>query len=637
MAGLNSQERQFARSAGGGSAAFEREYLSSFPDADGAEVAYKYDYYSKLDPDKNYSPGRDRGRSGGGYSSDIADPKGLAGWVKASFATQYRKNEGMAPNEFQTLSSAVDLIVDNEGKIKNIGEILGGIAGNIGKAILLNFAQQNDLLMKINEKTGMLGTLSRTFREEITEAYPHAIKLGISFEELSESISDLVASSGKFKLLGRETIQEMALASKFAESMTEYASMAGSFERVSLGIHDMTEATNKAGMDSLAIGLNSRRTVKEIEENLDMLNRYGFKNGVEGLTSMVQKSIEFRINMNSAATLADKVWDPEGALEFVSNMQVLGGAMGDFNDPIKMMYMATNDIEGLQDAIIGASKSLVTYNNEQGRFEVTGANLRRAKEMAKELGMSMGELTTTAVASMERTQAASDLMSRGLEMNEDDKEFLINMAQMKDGRMVIEVPESLAGQFGEVTEVALDNMTDELAQTLIGEREKLEGMTMEQIAMDQVSLIENINRDVSFITATMRIQAGKLGTDLAATLGYDPAAVAIEAAVLADKLHDKIDVELAYEAINKKFGTNLQHRVMGMEAKPVESPGAPLSTATEPITSTTPKELPVQRVESTITVKSGDSIMEDVKRSIYGDSYFQSELTNSYLESLGRK
>jgi hypothetical protein len=634
MAGLSSNEIALARAAKGTFTDFESEWVRQGNNAADAGIAYNK--YLPIDPDAKFSPGKGSS-GGGGYSDNIADPKGIAGWFKAGLSTQYKENAGMAPNEFQTLSSAIDLVVDSEGHIKNVGEILGGIAGDIGKGILLNFSQQNDLLMKINEETGMLGTLSRTFREEITEAYPHAIKLGISFDELSKSVTDLVANSGKFKLLGRETIQEMALASKFANSMSEYANMAGEFERVSLGISDMTRETNKAGMSSLAIGLNSRKTVKEVQENLKMLNTYGFKDGVEGLTKMVQKSIEFRLNMNAAGTLAEKVWDPDKALDFVANMQVIGGAMGDFNDPIKLMYMATNNVEGLQDAIIGASKSLVTYNNEQGRFEVTGANLRRAKAMADELGMSLTDLTTTAVASMERTQAASDLMGKGLNISEEDKEFLTNIAQMKGGKMVIEVPESLSGKFGEATEIALDGMTDELAQTLIGERKKLEGMTMEQIAMDQVSLIENINRDVSFITATMRIQAGKVGNAIANQIGYDPAAVAIEAAMLADKVHNKIDVDLVFDALNKQFGTNLSSKPIGLKSTPVEAIGSPTPTNTQNTTTTELKQPPVQRHTMDITVKSGDAMTEDIKRSIYSDQIFQSELTNSFLESFKRK
>jgi hypothetical protein len=51
------------------------------------------------------------------------------------------------------------------------------------------------------------------------------------------------------------------------------------------------------------------------------------------------------------------------------------------------MYMATNEVEGLQGALEGVAQSLATYNVETGGFEVTGVNLRQARDIAKALGM----------------------------------------------------------------------------------------------------------------------------------------------------------------------------------------------------------------------------------------------------------
>ena len=559
MAGLTGEERNWARLASRGATEFRNSYNG--PDDPGDA----FNFYSKINPDGDYSFGnRTRSGSDGNtkrkYRTSMGDaPDSVGGWIKEGLATQYRENEGMAPHEFQDMDSVMELFTDKEGKVKNMRNIMADIGKGIGMQIVLNFKQQNDLLIKMNENTGILGTLSRAFREEITEAYPEAIKLGISFSELTDAVTNVVTQSGKFKLLGQTTIEEMALASKFAESMTQYAQMAGAFEEISMGVYDMTQATEKAGMDALQLGLNSRKVVADLGEELGLLNQYGFEDGVEGLTKMVEKSIEFRMNMRDVTAMADKVWDPEGALEMVSNLQVLGGAVGDLNDPIKLMYMATNDIEGLQDAIIGASKSLVTYNNEQGRFEVTGANLRRAKEMATEFGMSMEDLTKTAVASMERTQAATDMMAQGLVFQDDeDKEFLTNLAQMKEGRMVIEVPQSLQDQLGG-TEVALSEMSQSQTDILLSQRDAFKEMSMRDIALDQVSLIENINRDVSYITATMRIQTGMLANDLARDAGFNPEKLRDEADALVRKIQPNIDVNLAYDIANKKLGTNLEY------------------------------------------------------------------------------
>ena len=137
---------------------------------------------------------------------------------------------------------------------------------------------------------------------------------------------------------------------------------------------------------------------------------------------MSQRAIEFRMNIEDTFSLADKVWSPEGSIELVSNLQMIGGAVGDLNDPLKLMYMSTNNVEGLQESLINATKSLVTYNNEQGRFEITGANLRRAKEMADLMGVSMDKLGTISIAAAERSSAATDLMASGIEFTGEEGE-----------------------------------------------------------------------------------------------------------------------------------------------------------------------------------------------------------------------
>jgi hypothetical protein len=187
--------------------------------------------------------------------------------------------------------------------------------------------------------------------------------------------------------------------------------------------------------------------------------------------------------------------------------------------------MATNNVEGLQDALIGAAGGLATYNSEQGRFEITGVNLRRAQAMAKEMGISYQQLAQGAIAAAEKSAAASDLMARGLTLKPEQTEFLTNIARMKDGRMTIDLGKSpdLQKYFGK-QEVALDELTDVQAKELLKYQEDLKEKTTEDIARGQATSIENIKRDVNYIALVARNQAGKMGYQLADEMGIGPLA-----------------------------------------------------------------------------------------------------------------
>lgn len=473
--------------------------------ADGATIAAKQAYYKNLDLSSISTTS----------STNPLTPKQNIGnkfvdILKAGLDTQKTQTGQYDDKEMYRINDILDII-------NKKGETTGGLMGmaeraigDIGSAIATQLSQEAQLRTDINEKVGMQGELSKGLREEMVAAYPSVLRLGYGIDQLSNMMTNMMSESGRFNLISQGTIQQAAeTARSFVGDLSEMGRVFGQFEKVGLGASDATKAIDKAGKSSLSLGLNSKKTTQDLRDNLGKLNEFGFANGVQGLNRMVQKSNEFRISMDSVYQVAEKVFSPEGALELSANLSVLGGAMGDFGDPIKLMYMATNNVEGLQDALIGAAGSLTTYNQEQGRFEITGVNLRKAKAMASELGISYQELAKGAIAASERTAAASALMTSGLVMEDKEREFLTNLSQMKDGKMVIEVPKSLMSELGGQTEVILEDLTNAQKTTLLANQKAFEKMSTEDIARGQLSATENIQRDVAFLAATTRGQAVK--------------------------------------------------------------------------------------------------------------------------------
>ncbi len=356
-------------------------------------------------------------------------------------------------------------------------------------------AIETQLRTDINEKIGISGELSKGLRSELLDSQPAAIEFGYGIGDITNMITSMMEKSGRFNLISRETIDKsFATARAFVGNYEEMGALFNEFERVGIGARGAMEAIDKAGKDSLSLGLRAKTTVSDIRANIEKLNEYGFKNGIQGLSEMSRKATEFRFNMQKVFDIAEKVMDPDAALSLTANLQVLGGAIGDFNDPLKLMNMATNNVEGLSDALIGAAGSLATYNSEQGKFEVNNVNLRRARDMAKELGMSTSELTKVAVASQERLSAAMDLAGKGFDIKEEDKRFITNLSKMDKGKMVIEIPQTLQDKFRGETQVALSELTKEQVDVLKENKKAFEEMTPTDIAKDQLSVQQNIYR-----------------------------------------------------------------------------------------------------------------------------------------------
>ena len=226
------------------------------------------------------------------------------------------------------------------------------------------------------------------------------------------------------------------------------------------------------------------------------------------------------MSVESVFQVADKVFSPEGALEMAANLQVVGGAMGALNNPLEMMYMATNNVEGLQDAILESSKSLATFNNESGRFEVVGVNIRKAKDMADALGISYKELTNSAIAGNERMQAMNDMS--GVSIPEETKEFLTNLATLNEqGEMTIALKGDVAEKLGK-TEIKMTDMTTEIAAELKKYQDDFKTLNPEQIIEQQANAVQNIMRDVNMLLGVARMKAaGVADSGIEAIFGMD--------------------------------------------------------------------------------------------------------------------
>jgi hypothetical protein len=468
--------------------------------------------------------GGDGGKTGGGSKNIIAAT--LEG-VGSLIETQQSKTGEYLPqleSQLMGIGDVMKLLTDGQGKLNSLQSIGEKIIGMAAQSMKNYYTEQRILLEEVNSKAMITGQLSKDFRETITSANPRLVQLGIGFDELASSAIIAVEESGRMALVNQGTLEKAGEVGKaYVGSMKEMVAMYDEFEKVGIGAKDANLSIERAGKRTMELGLNSKKVVTDIQTNMGKLNEYGFKNGIDGLSAMARKATEFRMSMDGVFKIAEDVMDPEKALALTANLQVLGGAIGDFNDPLKMMYMATNNVEGLQDALIGAAGSLATYNSEQGRFEITGVNLRKAKEMANQMGISYQQLAQGAIAAAERSSAASDMMARGLNLKPEQTEFLTNIARMKDGKMVIDLGQSkeLMNMFG-AQEVALDQLTDEKAQKLLEYQNELKEKTTEDIARGQASNIENIRRDVNYIALLARNQAGRMGIELADKLGVGP-------------------------------------------------------------------------------------------------------------------
>lgn len=333
------------------------------------------------------------------------------------------------------------------------GVLDGALKG--GEAILGDLAElDKELLERVRGAGGYVGLAATDMMRSVRVAMIAAQEAGASTDDTLGAVKSLMENSERMSIYSEKTISDGMLASvAFTKNARTILENAENFRNVGIGLDDASKSITAIGLDSVKLGLNAKATSETLIKNIGNLNAYGFQNGIKGLGKMVQEAQSLKINMDDVLKVADKLYDPESAINLAANLQVVGGAFGDLGDPIKLMYDATNNVESLQTSIIGAARSLATYNAEQGRFEVTGVNLRRAKAMSDALGISMGELTNMAVKGAAKFEAMSQL-DIFPSLNDEQKEFVSNLATMKDGKVGFDIPKSMVERLG------LENVKD---------------------------------------------------------------------------------------------------------------------------------------------------------------------------------
>jgi hypothetical protein len=534
------------------------------------------------------------------------------------------------------LSSISKGLFDVMNQSKNVGEVVMNLAGagisEVMTGVQQILTQEVNLRNKINSQLGLTGELSREARNNIIETLPAATAMAFGFEDVSNYAVSLVQNTGKMTTFGADVLQEsQKTARAFYGDLDKLAGAIDGFDKLGIGAKDAIKEIDKAGKSSLALGLNARKVVADVSTNMDKLNTIGFKNGVEGLTRMVQKSIEFNMNIQKVSDMATKLFDPDKAIELSAELQAIGGAIGDFNDPLKLMYMATNDAGGLQDAMIGVAGSLATYNSELGRFEITGANLRKSKALADQMGMSMEEMSKTAVKAAERSSAATALLSSGLQIDEKEKEFLTNISKMEGGKMIIDIPKSLADELGiNDTKVALDELSPTIAKGLLKNQEAFEQMSVEDIARDQYTTTQNIQKDVSALLTLAKVRvAGGLREPLSQVDKY-----------LEEKLGGNLKKTTTAElqgkeelgAFWKEVGKNAQGPMV-KSFEELQKSGMVSQDALKGVKSIGSGEQQVTTKNINLNIKSNDAVVDATTRAIVNNPSIANDIANTVLPS----
>ena len=338
----------------------------------------------------------------------------------------------------------------------------------------------------------------------IADALPEMLKLGITQSEALSDMTNIPKELGINTSLGKEALVEMSAAAKVTNQ--NVGDLAIGFKGVGISLYDVGDKMAEVANYAKSVGVNVQAVSGLVVKNLQQLNMFNFDTGVKGLAKMASQATMLGISMGKTFELAEKLMSPEKAIEMSAALQRLGVSSSALLDPLKAMDLAQNDPEALQKEMINISKEFTKLKADGSGFEILPGAKRRLREVAEAMGLSGEELANMSIKSADLDMKMSKIKFPSLASSEEDKMLIANMAQMKDGEAVLQIRNDITGKMDDIN--VKDLTADQI--TKLKEQQSNENKTIEEIALDQLTALQQINTSLN--SAKTAVNLGKAST-----------------------------------------------------------------------------------------------------------------------------
>jgi hypothetical protein len=363
---------------------------------------------------------------------------------------------------------------------------------NIGTELRLDLEQINALASELNKKFGETRERIGQMEGALRDVEPFFNTFGKTANEAATFIGQLSTETKKNVIASSDSLKELLTTSKVLGQEPER--FVGPLTDVGIQFGNIQENLEGSVNYVRSIGMNTQEIFEDVVRNSEMMNRYNFEGGVMGLTKMAAQSAMLRVNMNATASLADKVFDPEGAIEVASAMQRLGVNMGMLSDPFALMDATINDPAGLQKSIADVAARFTVFDEKSKSFKIDPGGIRQLREIANATGVSYENLTKMGLAAANSGEIMKQLSFAG-NLSEEDKMYVANLAEMKGGDYVITVGKDEEGK--NIDKKLSELSEDQLKATI--EASKSAPKSMEDIARAQLSAGEITANNIAAI------------------------------------------------------------------------------------------------------------------------------------------
>jgi hypothetical protein len=370
-------------------------------------------------------------------------------------------------------------------------------SGYAGGKEELDFVKSQEKLSEFSNQILGVFTQGRErvyeLQNALAETTPKVARLGGNIKDVAGIIIGVAEASARNVVATDEQITKLYAATKVLGG--DAKTLATTFLDVGMSIKSIPEALKDSIDYVRSIGGNAKQVMGDVTKNMAQMNRFQFEDGVKGLTKMAAQASMLRLDMSKTFNFADKLSSPEVAIEAAAAFQRLGVAVGSLGDPLQLLNQSLNDPSGIQDSLIEISKKFAYFDNQTKSFKISQEGILKFKELEEITGFNAAEMSKLGVAALEVDKRLSQISPSIKFENEEDKQYLANIARMGDGG---EYEVEFRDERGQEQTKKLSEITQTEFNKLIDEQKDAE-KSIEELTRDQMTLQEIGNADLAAI------------------------------------------------------------------------------------------------------------------------------------------
>lgn len=295
-------------------------------------------------------------------------------------------------------------------------------------------------------------------------------KYGITKEEFVKMQSGYTAE-GRSKLLNREDFNQQSSFGKIylGGDFGTAAELANNTEIFNMGVSDTVDLMGEMSKQVSKIGLDGRKYLKDMVNNLKMAQKYDFRNGVKGMMEMAKWAQNTRFNMNNLPNMIEDIQKGglEGIITKAAKLQVLGGRFAMGADPIAMAFEAYNDPAALAKRFNSMTMGMGRFNKKTGEVEFNGMEMDQMRALAENSGQSIDDIKKQARYNVKKDRVEGFIKDKTL--SQEQRMDLVNKAYYQDGQWKVN---DVTGNAVNLSEVNSSNIKDIQADTYEGKMEQ---------------------------------------------------------------------------------------------------------------------------------------------------------------------